>query len=77
MRVIPGIGPKTAEKLDHLGISTIEQLAAAPEAVLAGGFGTSGPVVCMRSRAFSTRGGHTGAQGALGIPRGDLRYRYR
>ena len=50
--LIPGIGPKTAEKLDHLGISTIAQLAAAPEAVLAGGFGTSGAGRLQAARAL-------------------------
>lgn len=40
--LIPGIGPKTVEKLGQLGISTIAQLAAAPEPVLAGSFGPGG-----------------------------------
>lgn len=37
--LIPGIGPKTAERLRTAGISTVGQLAAAPETMLAGRFG--------------------------------------
>ena len=37
--VVPGIGPKTAERLAALGISTLAELAAADETLLAGVFG--------------------------------------
>lgn len=38
-RMIPGIGPKTVERLDGLGISTIDQLARCDAEWLAGHFG--------------------------------------
>ena len=38
-RLVPGIGPKTAEKLDSLGISTLGALGATPDETLAGWFG--------------------------------------
>jgi DNA polymerase-4 len=48
--LVPGIGAKTAEKLERLGISTLAQLAATPDAELARHFGErQGP--WLRSRA--------------------------
>ncbi len=38
-RLVPGIGPKTAERLDSLGISTLGALGATPDETLAGWFG--------------------------------------
>lgn len=38
-RLLPGIGPKTAATLAQLGLSTIDAVAAAPEALLASRFG--------------------------------------
>jgi DNA polymerase-4 len=40
-RIIPGIGPKTAERLAGLGFTTIGALQRAPEDVLAQRFGTN------------------------------------
>ena len=37
--LVPGIGPKTAERLHRLGIDTLAALAAAPQAPLASHFG--------------------------------------
>ena len=38
-RLLPGIGPKTAERLEELGIATIARLAATPPEVLTERFG--------------------------------------
>ena len=40
VRTLPGVGPRTAEALDKLGITTLGQLAAASEARLAQVFGS-------------------------------------
>jgi DNA polymerase IV len=37
--LVPGIGPKTAQRLDELGLSTLQALAAAPEQLLVERFG--------------------------------------
>jgi DNA polymerase IV len=48
--LIPGIGPKTAERLRRLGISTIEQLASTPTEILSVEFGArQGPWLRGRS----------------------------
>ena len=50
-RLLPGIGAKTAERLEQLGIATIAQLAATPEETLAERFGGRlGPYLCARAR---------------------------
>lgn len=50
-KLIPGIGAKTAERLEALGITTIAALAAAPEARLADAFGARlGPWLRARGR---------------------------
>jgi len=49
--LVPGIGPKTAERLHELGITTLAQLAATPDDVLAERFGTNqGPWLRRRGR---------------------------
>jgi DNA polymerase IV len=50
-RLLPGIGAKTAERLEALGIATIAQLAATPGETLAERFGGRlGPYLCRRAR---------------------------
>ena len=50
-RLLPGIGAKTAERLEALGIETIAQLAATPAETLAERFGGRlGPYLCARAR---------------------------
>lgn len=49
--LVPGIGPKTAQRLEQLGITTLAQLAAAPDEVLAERFGgNQGPWLRRRAR---------------------------
>ena len=49
--LLPGVGPKTAERLEHLGISTIAALAAAAPDALAERFGARlGPYLARRAR---------------------------
>jgi DNA polymerase-4 len=49
--LVPGIGPKTADKLARMGIATLGSLAAAPEAVLVERFGSRlGPYLRRRAR---------------------------
>lgn len=49
--LVPGIGPKTAERLEALGITTLSELAATPDEILADRFGTNqGPWLRRRGR---------------------------
>jgi DNA polymerase IV len=49
--LLPGVGPKTATGLQEMGIRTIADLAAAPEATLAARFGPRlGPWLARRGR---------------------------
>jgi len=49
-RLLPGIGPKTAERLESLGIATIARLAATPPDVLIERFGSRmGPYLIARA----------------------------
>jgi DNA polymerase-4 len=50
--LVPGIGPKTAERLRGLGIETLAALAAAPETVLAGAFGPRSAAELQRRARF-------------------------
>ena len=48
--LVPGIGPKTVERLTRLGITTLGQLGATPEALLVEHFGAnSGPELRRRA----------------------------
>jgi DNA polymerase-4 len=50
-RLLPGIGAKTAERLEALGVATIAGLASTPPEVLAERFGGRlGPYLCRRAR---------------------------
>lgn len=50
-----GIGPKTANKLKHLGINTIGELAAYPENELKRRFGKHGTDIAQRAKGIDTR----------------------
>ncbi len=50
--LVPGIGPKTAERLRELGIDTLGKLGAAPARLLAGGFGARAAVELGRRARF-------------------------
>jgi DNA polymerase-4 len=50
-RLLPSIGPKTAERLEELGIATIARLAATPPEALVERFGARmGPYLAARAR---------------------------
>jgi DNA polymerase-4 len=50
-RLLPGIGAKTAERLEALGIATIARLGSTPEETLAATFGERlGPYLVRRAR---------------------------
>lgn len=50
--LVPGIGPKTVERLTALGITTLSQLAAAPDEILADRFGANQGPWLRRRGAF-------------------------
>ena len=50
--LVPGIGPKTAERLRARGISTLAELAAAPPAELAAAFGRRSAAELQRRARF-------------------------
>ena len=59
-RIIPGVGPKTAERLDEAGMHTVADLATAPEGELESLLGSSHGAA-LRARA----NGHASAEIAL------------
>ena len=76
--LIPGIGPKTAERLARAGLDTLGQLAAAPPEQLAAPFGARlGAALQRRARFEDDSAGHRGAQGRLRVARDHLRRRHR
>ena len=77
-RLLPGIGAKTAERLEELGIATIARLAATPPETLTERFG--GRLGPLPARAGALRGRHAGLQRAdrgLGVARDDVPHRRR
>lgn len=54
-RLIPGVGPKTAERLAVNGIDTVAQLAAAGEDQLIALFGPNGVALGVRARGVDDR----------------------
>jgi DNA polymerase-4 len=55
--IVPGIGPKTAARLERVGIATLAALAAAPPAALVAEFGANhGPDLQRRARFESASG---------------------
>lgn len=53
VRVIPGVGPATAERLSRMGIETVADLAAREEAELVHDFGeTHGPALSRKARGI-------------------------
>jgi DNA polymerase-4 len=55
VRHLWGIGPKTAERLARLGVSTIGDLAKIPEGVLINQFGKMGKEFTLRSKGIDNR----------------------
>ncbi|HVL47626.1 MAG TPA: DNA polymerase IV, partial [Candidatus Thermoplasmatota archaeon] len=51
-RKIPGVGPKTAERLEDLGVKTCADLAATPVALLARELGVWGPRLAALARGL-------------------------
>lgn len=54
IRKLPGIGPKTGESLESLGVLTVGQLAALPLETLLGAFGQMGYALRRTARGIST-----------------------
>jgi DNA polymerase-4 len=50
--LVPGIGPKTVQRLERIGITTLGALAAAPESLLVEHFGTNHGPDLRRRAAF-------------------------
>jgi DNA polymerase-4 len=55
IRVLPGVGPVTAEKLSQIGVTTIGQLTQLSETMLRQRFGKNGALMCRRARGQDDR----------------------
>ena len=79
LRIIPGIGPKTAERLAAVGLTTIGALQAADEAQLAQRFGARHARELRRPRALPRLGGRRVRvrPGEVALERDDVRPRHR
>jgi DNA polymerase-4 len=55
VRVIWGVGPVTAEKLAHMGVHTVGDLARLPERALAARFGDHGIAMARRAKGIDRR----------------------
>jgi DNA polymerase IV len=54
-RLVPGFGPKTVERLERLGLTTLSAVAAAPDELLAQQFGANhGPDLRRRAQFFGS-----------------------
>ncbi|HZO36755.1 MAG TPA: DNA polymerase IV [Solirubrobacteraceae bacterium] len=69
--MVPGIGPKTAERLDALGIATLAELAAAGEQRLAAAFGENHGRELRRRALFE----HDGAVTTVRVAKSESRER--
>jgi DNA polymerase IV len=67
--LVPGIGPKTAERLTRMGITTLGALAAADEEALAGTFGPNQGRDLLRRARFE----HDGAVTSVRIAKSESR----
>lgn len=54
-RLIPGVGPKTAERLARAGIETVADLAGATAAALTATLGPNGPALASRAQGIDGR----------------------
>lgn len=54
-RLIPGVGPKTAQRLARAGIETVAELAGAREETLTAALGPNGPALALRARGLDDR----------------------
>lgn len=54
-RLIPGVGPKTAERLARVGIATVADLAGAGQETLVAALGPNGPALAERARGRDER----------------------
>ena len=75
--LIPGIGPKTAERLRGCGLDTLGRLRAAPPEMLAQRFGDpAGGGAAVPGALRGRQPGHAAAQGRLRMAGDDLRSRH-
>ena len=76
--LVPGIGPKTAARLEEMGITTLRALAATPVEALVARFGANhGPDLQRRARFEALGAADARADRGLGVARDDVRLRHR